>query len=91
MYDLVIKRGTVVTAVATFPADIGINGETIAAIGQNLDGQEVLDATGKLVTPGAVDMHVHLQMPIGNFTSADSFYSGSRAAAFGGTTTIVDF
>ncbi|MBK8901272.1 MAG: dihydropyrimidinase [Anaerolineaceae bacterium] len=91
MYDLVIKGGTVVTAVSTFPADIGINGETIAAIGQNLDGRQMRDATGKLVTPGAVDMHVHLQMPIGQFTSTDSFYSGTRAAAFGGTTTIVDF
>ncbi|WP_420643160.1 dihydropyrimidinase [Candidatus Leptofilum sp.] len=91
MYDLVIKGGTVVTAVSTFPADIGINGETIAAIGQNLDGKQQLDATNKLVTPGAVDMHVHLQMPIGSFTSTDGFYSGTRAAAFGGTTTIVDF
>lgn len=91
MYDLVIKGGTVVTAVTTFPADIGINGDTIAAIGQNLSGRQVLDATGKLVTPGAVDMHVHLQMPIGKFTSTDSFYSGTRAAAFGGTTTIIDF
>jgi dihydropyrimidinase len=91
MYDLVIKGGTMVTAAATFAADIGINGETIAAIGQNLDGRRVLDASGKLVTPGAVDMHVHLQMPIGKFTSTDSFFSGTRAAAFGGTTTIVDF
>ena len=91
MYDLVIKGGTVVTAVSTHIADIGINGEAIAAIGPNLDGRQVLDATGKLVTPGAVDMHVHLQMPIGNFTSTDTFFSGSRAAAFGGTTTIVDF
>ncbi|MEZ4590185.1 MAG: hypothetical protein R3D55_03450 [Chloroflexota bacterium] len=54
-----------VTAVSTYTADIGINGETIAAIGQNLDGRQVLDATGKLVTPGAVDMHVHLPVPIG--------------------------
>ena len=91
MYDLVIKGGTVVTAVSTFPADVGINDETIAAVGQNLVGKETLDATGMLVTPGAVDMHVHLQMPIGNFTSTDDFYSGSRAAAFGGTTTVVDF
>ncbi len=91
MYDLVIKGGTVVTAVSTFPADIGINGETIAAIGQDLNGKQLLDATGKLVTPGAVDIHVHLQMPIGNFTSTDTFYSGTRAAAFGGTTTVVDF
>ena len=91
MYDLVIKGGTAVTAVATLQADIGINGEQIAAIGQNLSGKQTLDATGKLVTPGAVDIHVHLQMPIGNFTSTDSFFSGSRAAAFGGTTSLVDF
>jgi dihydropyrimidinase len=91
MYDLVIKGGTIVTAVSTFQADIGINGEKIAAIGQNLAGGKTLEATGKLVTPGAVDIHVHLQMPIGQFTSTDSFFSGSRAAAFGGTTTLIDF
>ncbi|VAW36157.1 Dihydropyrimidinase [hydrothermal vent metagenome] len=91
MYDLVIKDGTIVTAISTHQADIGINGEKIAAIGQNLAGNKTLDATGKLVTPGAVDIHVHLQMPIGNFTSTDTFFSGSRAAAFGGTTTFIDF
>ena len=90
-YDLVIKNGTVVTAVSSTEADIGINGEQIAAIGQNLSGKRELDATGKLVTPGAIDVHVHLEMPIGDFTSADDFYTGTRAAAFGGTTTIIDF
>lgn len=91
MYDLVIKNGTVVTAVATFPADIGINGETIAAIGSGLVGRQEIEAQGKLVLPGAVDIHVHLQMPIGPFVSTDDFYTGTVAAAFGGTTTIIDF
>lgn len=90
-FDLVIKNGTLVTASATFPADIGIKGETIAAIGQQLAGQQEIDAAGKLVTPGAVDIHVHLQMPIGPFVSTDDFYTGTVAAAFGGTTTIIDF
>ena len=90
-YDLVIKHGTVVTAVSTTQADIGIIGEQIAAIGQNLSGKQEIDATGKLVTPGAIDVHVHLEMPIGDFTSTDDFMTGTRAAAFGGTTTIIDF
>jgi dihydropyrimidinase len=90
-YDLVIKNGTVVTAAATFAADIGIRGEQIAAIGQDLQGEQRLDAGGKLVTPGAVDIHVHMQMPIGDFVSSDDFYSGTVAAAHGGTTAIVDF
>ncbi len=90
-YDLVIKHGTVVTAVSTTQADIGINGEKIAAIGENLQGKRELDAAGKLVTPGAIDVHVHLEMPIGDFTSTDDFLTGTRAAAFGGTTTIIDF
>ena len=90
-YDLVIKNGTVVTAAATFAADIGINGERIAALGQGLDGRRTIDASGKLVTPGAVDIHVHMQMPIGNLVSSDDFFTGTRAAAFGGTTAIIDF
>ena len=90
-YDLVISNGTVVTAAATFVADIGVKGEQITAIGDGLTGDQILDATGKLVTPGAVDIHVHMQMPIGDFVSADDFYSGTVAAAHGGTTAIVDF
>lgn len=90
-YDLVIKGGTVVTAEAVFPADVAVSGETIAAIGQGLPGRRELDATGKYVIPGGIDIHVHLQMPIGRFTSTDDFYDGTRAAAFGGTTAIVDF
>lgn len=91
IYDLVIKNGTAVTAVSTQKADIAINGEKIAAIGENLAGRREIDANGMLVTPGAVDIHVHLQMPIGKFTSTDDFFSGTQAAAFGGTTTIIDF
>ena len=92
MYDLVIKNGTVVTAVATTKADVGVHKGKIAAIGQNLAGKQEIDASGKLITPGAVDIHVHMQMPLGDgVVSADDFFTGTRAAAFGGTTTIIDF
>lgn len=90
-YDLVIKNGTAVTAHSSFPADVAINGQTIAVVGQGLAGRREIDASGKFIIPGAVDMHVHLQMPIGRFVSTDDFYSGTAAAAFGGTTTIIDF
>ena len=90
-FDLVIKDGTLVTATSTYQADIGIEGESIAAVGQNLAGDEEVDAAGKLVIPGAVDIHVHMQMPIGDFISADDFFTGTKAAALGGTTSIVDF
>lgn len=90
--DLVVKNGTVVTAETTYQADIGIQGQQIVAIGQKLAGARQIDAAGKLVTPGAVDIHVHMQMPLGGgVVSADDFFTGTRAAAFGGTTTIVDF
>lgn len=90
-FDLVIKNGTIVTAVNTIQADIGINGETITAVGRELRGRQEIEASGMLVTPGAIDIHVHLQMPIGPFTSSDDFYAGTAAAACGGTTTIIDF
>lgn len=91
MYDLVIKNGTVVTAVSTSQADIGIVGEKITALGVGLSGREEIDAKGMLVIPGGVDIHVHLEMPIGKFTSTDDFSTGTTAAALGGTTTIIDF
>ena len=92
MYDLIIKNGVVVTPAATFAADVAVAGEKIAAIGQDLQGARELDASGRLVTPGAVDVHVHLQMPLGpDLISADDFFSGTRAAALGGTTCIIDF
>ncbi len=91
-FDLVVKGGTVVTAEASYPADVGIIGERIAAVGESLEGDRNIDARGKLVTPGAVDIHVHMQMPLTEgVVSADDFFSGTRAAAHGGTTTIVDF
>ena len=90
-YDLVIKGGQIVTAEATYVADIAVIGERIAAIGVDLVGERTIDARGKFVTPGAVDVHVHMEMPIGNFVSSDDFFTGTRAAAFGGTTCIVDF
>ncbi len=91
-YDLVIKNGTIVTAEATYTADLGIRGERIAAIGEGLSGTRELDAAGKLVTPGAVDVHVHLALNLGGgLVSCDDWFTGTRAAAFGGTTTIVDF
>jgi dihydropyrimidinase len=90
-YDLVIQNGTVVTAAGSFQADVAVEGERIAAVGQGLGGRRIIDATGQLVTPGAVDIHVHLQMPIGPFVSSDDFFSGTRAAALGGTTAVVDF
>ncbi|MDM8527432.1 dihydropyrimidinase [Anaerolineales bacterium HSG24] len=89
--DIVIKNGTIVTSEITYQADVAIQGERIVAIGENLSGAREIDATGKLVTPGAIDVHVHLEMPIGDFVSADSFFTGTQAAAIGGTTAIVDF
>ncbi len=92
MLDLVIKNGTLITAEATYQADLAIRGERIAAIGEDLAGTTEIDASGKLVLPGAVDVHVHHQMPLpGGVVSADDFLTGTRAAACGGTTTIIDF
>lgn len=91
-YELVVKNGVVVTAGATYRADIGVRAGKIAAIGASLAGEQVIDAAGKLVIPGGVDIHVHMQMSLGDGAiSSDDFYTGTRAAAFGGTTTIVDF
>ncbi len=90
-FDLVVKNGTVVTAQGVYRADVGIRGKHIAAIGEALHGEREIDADGMYVTPGAVDVHVHLEMPIGDFVSTDDFYAGTRAAAFGGTATIIDF
>ena len=92
MFETVIKNGTIVTARNSFVADIGIENGRIAAIGIDLSGKREIDATGKFVTPGAVDIHVHMQMPLEDgIVSADNFFTGTMAAAFGGTTTIVDF
>ncbi|MEI8131055.1 MAG: dihydropyrimidinase [Leptolinea sp.] len=90
-FDLVIRNGRLVTAKDNFLADIGISAGIITAIGQNLSGKNIIDATDRLVLPGAVDPHVHLEMPAGTITSSDDWESGSIAAAFGGNTTILDF
>ena len=85
-YDLVIKNGKLITAHESFVADVGVNGEGIAAIGQALAGTREIDARGLYVLPGAIDGHVHLTDPryAPLYTpSADSFAVGSRAAAFG--------
>jgi dihydropyrimidinase len=88
-----IKSGTLVTANEIIEADILIDGEKIAAIGPNLDmpDAEVVDASGKLVLPGGVDAHVHLDLPMFSTVSSDDHYTGGKAAAFGGTTTVIDF
>lgn len=88
-----IRGGTIVTASDTFQADVLIEGETIQAIGNGLDAQdaEVIDASGLYVFPGGIDPHTHLDMPFGGTVSSDNFETGTRAAAFGGTTTIIDF
>jgi dihydropyrimidinase len=87
----IIKNGTIVTADLTYKADIRIEGETIAEIGQNLSGGDVLDATGCYVMPGGIDPHTHLEMPFMGTYSTDDFESGTRAALSGGTTMVVDF
>jgi dihydropyrimidinase len=90
---LLIKHGTLITAAETFPGDILIEGERITAIGQDLDipGVEVVDAAGKLILPGGIDPHVHLDLPMFDTVSSDDHYTGGKAAAFGGTTTVMDF
>ncbi|MDQ2742456.1 MAG: dihydropyrimidinase [Chloroflexota bacterium] len=88
-----IKNGTVVTSGGTYSADVLIEGEKIAAIGQSLEAgdAEIIDARGKHVLPGGIDVHTHLDMPFGGTMSSDDFASGQVAAAFGGTTTHLDF
>ncbi|MGD8398679.1 MAG: dihydropyrimidinase [Anaerolineae bacterium] len=91
MFDLVITNGTLVTAEATTRAELGIDAGRIVAIGTGLAGRQRIDASGMLVLPGAVDEHVHLQMPVGEFCSSDDFFTGTAAAACGGTTAVIDF
>lgn len=91
--DLIIKNGTIITSTDTYKADIAVKEGRITAIGVNLDSKEaeVIDATKKYVLPGAIDAHVHFQTPVGSLVSADSYESGTRAAACGGVTTVIDF
>jgi dihydropyrimidinase len=90
--DLVIRGGTVVTAEKTMRADVGIEGEKVAQIGSGLAGKKTIDAAGKLVMPGGVDSHCHVeQLSSTGKMCADDFYSATVAAVFGGTTTIIPF
>ena len=93
-FDTVIRGGTVVTASDTFAGDVGIAGGRITAVGAGLpveNAGRVIEAAGRMVLPGGIDVHTHLDMPFGGTTSADDFESGTIAAAFGGTTTLIDF
>jgi dihydropyrimidinase len=93
-FDTLIRGGTIVTATDTYLGDAGIVGGKISVIGSNLPAEgagKVIDARGMLVMPGGIDVHTHLDMPFGGTTSADDFESGTVAAAYGGTTTLIDF
>ncbi|HYO10669.1 MAG TPA: amidohydrolase family protein, partial [Tepidisphaeraceae bacterium] len=91
--SVLIKNGRVVTATDDYVADVFVDGETVSQIGRNLavKADRTIDASGKLVIPGGIDPHVHMELPFGGTVSSDDFTSGTRAAAFGGTTSIIDF
>ncbi|MBK9049649.1 MAG: dihydropyrimidinase [Chloroflexi bacterium] len=94
MFDLIIYNGSVVFSHGTLRVDIGVKDGKIAALEQGLDtaaATQTLDATGLLIFPGFIDSHTHMGIPIKDTWSADDFESGSRAAAWGGVTTILDF
>jgi dihydropyrimidinase len=92
-YDLVISNATVISPDGRTSVDVAVQGETIAAVGPNLaaEGATVVDATGKYLLPGALDVHVHLELPFCGTTSSDDWRTGTRAAARGGVTTVIDF
>jgi dihydropyrimidinase len=91
--SILIKNGRIITATDDYVADVFIDGETVSAIGTNLPmkADRTIDAKGKLVIPGAIDPHVHMELPFGGTVSSDDFRSGTIAAAFGGTTSVIDF
>ena len=100
MATALIKGGTVVNATGTAVADVLVDGETVAAVlrpgssllGVDLEGNvdQVVDASGKYVIPGGIDAHTHMELPFGGTAASDTFETGTRAAAWGGTTTIID-
>src|SRR3972149_2539695 len=93
MSGTLIRGGTLVSATETRRADLLIDGETIAAVGEDLAAPDaaVVDASGKLVLPGGIDPHTHFDLPMFDTVSSDDHYTGHKAAAFGGTTTVMDF
>ncbi|MBI5089643.1 MAG: amidohydrolase family protein, partial [Actinobacteria bacterium] len=97
MAKTLIKNGKVVSATGVIANDVLIDGETISAVGMPgwFEGAEqgcdtVIDATGKYVIPGGIDVHTHMELPFGGTNASDTFETGTRAAAWGGVTTIVD-
>jgi dihydropyrimidinase len=93
-FDTIIKNATIITAIDTTHADVGISAGKISAIAAQLSPEnatQTIDASNHLLLPGGIDVHTHLDMPFGGTTSADDFQTGTIAAAFGGTTTLIDF
>jgi dihydropyrimidinase len=91
---ILIKSGKIITASESFYADILIEGEKISTVAENIpeqEGMQVIDAKGKLIMPGGVDVHTHFDLPMAGTVSSDDHYTGHKAAAFGGTTTVIDF
>jgi dihydropyrimidinase len=92
VHDLVIRNGTVATTTDRTACDVGISDGTISELGQGLSGRNTIDATGKLVLPGGIDSHCHIeQLSSSGIVCADDFYTGTVSAAFGGTTMIIPF
>jgi dihydropyrimidinase len=92
IYDLVLKNGEIYVDQCFLKKNIYINGEKIVRItDKNLASKKVIDCTGKLVMPGFIDPHVHFELDLGEFSSRDDFYQGSKIAALGGVTTFIDF
>ena len=92
-YDLLIKNGRVILPTKSDVLDIAVKDGKIALLGENLpdDADEIVDASGKIVVPGAIDAHTHLAMPYEGPTTADDYFTGTRAALCGGTTSIIDY
>jgi dihydropyrimidinase len=92
--SVLITNGTVVTHAGRQPAEVLVEGERVAAIvapGTRLEADQTIDAAGKYLVPGGIDVHTHMELPFGGTFASDSFETGTRAAAWGGTTTIIDF
>ncbi|MFT7519755.1 MAG: dihydropyrimidinase, partial [Kiritimatiellia bacterium] len=92
--SVLIRGGTVVTAEGEFKADVLVQGELIAAVGPNLEapaGARIIDAGGAYVMPGGIDPHTHMELPFMGTTASEDFFTGTSAAAAGGTTTCIDF